>query len=85
MLFSGLGAVTKSLSGLVEAVVAEGVAPLAVMQALRGGQVLVDGEAPDMLNMRIDEGGEAFVAVQATNAATRRRVGCTAEGLPNSG
>ena len=37
------------------------------MQALRGGQILVNCKAPDMLNMRIDKGGEASVAVKTSD------------------
>ncbi len=60
----------------VEAVVAESVPPLAVVQALLRGQHLIDREAPHMLNMRIDEGSKALVAVQSAGTATRTvRVG----------
>src|ERR1700723_590665 len=55
----------------IKAVIAEGVAPLAVMQALRRGQILVNGKAPDMLNMRIDKGSEASVAVKTSDIRVR--------------
>jgi len=48
---------------VIEAVVAETVPPLAIVQALGRGQVLINGESPDMLNMGVDEGRVALVAV----------------------
>src|ERR1700730_13682325 len=60
----------------VKTVVTEAVPPLAVMHALFCSQSLIDGEAPHMLDVRIDKWGKALVAVQPANTAARTiRVG----------
>ena len=69
MLLSGLGWMTRV--GLVEAVVAEAVSPHTVVERLPGVQILVDGKAPDVLNVWIDKRGEALVGVQPADAAAR--------------